>query len=67
MGCLLKANIARQATIGALMNTLMAGGSVRDHCLKIMGHISTTKVMGAKLEQDMKVDLILEFLPNSFN
>ena len=28
---------ARQATIGALMNTRMTGGNVRDHCLKMMG------------------------------
>ena len=57
---------ARQAAIGALMNTRMTGGNVRDHCLKMMGHISTAEVMGAKLDQDMKIDLILESLPNSF-
>ena len=57
---------ARQAAIGALMNTRMTGGNVRDHCLKMMGHISTAKVMGAKLDQEMKIDLILESLPNSF-
>ena len=57
---------ARQASIGALMNTRMAGGNVWDHCLKMMGHISTVEVMGAKLDQEMKIDLILESLPNSF-
>ena len=57
---------ARQAAIGALMNTRMTGGNVRDHCLKMMGHISTTEVMGAKLDQEMNIDLILESLPNSF-
>ena len=57
---------ARQATIGALMNTCMTGGNVRDHCLKMMGHINTAEVMGAKLDQEMKIDLILESLPNSF-
>ena len=31
-----------------------------------MGHISTAEVMGAKLDQEMKIDLILESLPNSF-
>ena len=29
------------------MNTRMTGGNVRDHCLKMMGHISTTGVMGS--------------------
>ena len=57
---------ARQEAIGALMNTRMTGGNVRDHCLKMMGHISTAEVMGAKLDQEMKIDLILESLPNSF-
>ena len=57
---------ARQAAIGALMNTRMTGGNVRDHCLKMMGHISTAEVMGAKLDQEMKIDLILESLPNRF-
>ena len=32
----------------------------------MMGHISTAEVMGAKLDQEMKIDLILESLPNSF-
>ena len=32
----------------------------------MMGHISTTEVMGAKLDQEMQIDLILESLPNSF-
>ena len=38
---------------------------MRDHCLKMMGHISTAKVMGAKLDQEMNIDMILESLPNS--
>ena len=38
---------ARQATIRALMNTRMTGGNVREHCLKMIGHISTAKVMGS--------------------
>ena len=60
-------NFARQATIGTLTNTRMNRESVRDHCLKMMGHISTTKMMVAKLEQEMNVDLILKSLPNSFS
>ena len=55
-----------QEAIGALMNTPMTRGNVRDHCLKMMGHISTAEVMGAKLDQEMKIDMILESLPNSF-
>lgn len=49
------------------MNTYRIGGSVRDHCLKMSTHIGITEVMGAKLEQEMKVDIILESLPDSFS
>ncbi|XP_048326738.1 uncharacterized protein LOC125421568 [Ziziphus jujuba] len=59
---------ARQAAIWALMNTRMTGGSVRDHFLKMMvAHISTTEVMGAKIKQEMKIDMILESLPDRFS
>nr|XP_048324725.1 uncharacterized protein LOC125421049 [Ziziphus jujuba var. spinosa] len=58
---------ARQEAIEALMNTCMTGGSVRDHCLKMMAHNSTAEMMGAKLEQEMKIDMILESLSDSFS
>ena len=58
---------SRQAAIRALMNTRMTGGSVRDHCLAMMSHISRAEVMGATLEEEMKIDIILESLPDSFN
>ena len=32
----------------------------------MMGHISTARVMGAKQDQEMKIDMILESLPNNF-
>ena len=35
------------------MNTRMTGGSVRDHCLAMMSHISRAEVMGATLEEEM--------------
>nr|XP_048321707.1 uncharacterized protein LOC125419547 [Ziziphus jujuba var. spinosa] len=49
------------------MNTRMTGGSVWDDCLKMMAHISIAKVIGAKLKQEMKIDMILESLPDSFS
>ena len=36
---------ARQATIKTLLNTHMTGRNVRNHCLKMMRHISTVEVM----------------------
>ena len=58
---------SRQAAIRALMNTRMTRGSVRNHCLAMMSHISRAEVMGATLEEEMKIDIILESLPDSFN
>ena len=60
-------NTTRQVTIRALMSSRMIGGSVRDHCLKMIRHIITAEVMGAKLEQKMMVDMILESFPYSFS
>nr|XP_048332846.1 uncharacterized protein LOC125423232 [Ziziphus jujuba var. spinosa] len=57
----------RQAAIEASMNTRMTGESVWDHCLKMMAHISIVEVIGATLEQEMKIDMILESLPNRFS
>ena len=58
---------SRQAAIRALMNTRMTGGSVRDHCLAMMSYINRAEVMGATLEEKIKIDIIFESLPDSFN
>ena len=49
----------RQAVITDLINTRMTGGRVKDHCLVMISHISREEVMGAKLQKEMKIDLIL--------
>ena len=60
-------SVARQAAIRTLMNIRMTRGSIRDHCLAMISHISRAKVMGAILEEEMKIDIILESLSKSFN
>ena len=40
----------RQSAMRALMTTRMTGGSVRDHCLKMMSHLTQGEIMGTKLE-----------------
>ena len=57
----------RQAAITDLINTRMTGGRVKDHCLAMISHISRAEVMGAKLQKEMKIDLILQSLPKHFN
>ena len=57
----------RQDAIIDLINTRMTGGRVKDHCLTMISHISRAEVMGAKLQKEMKIDLILQSLPKHFN
>ena len=57
----------RQAAITDLINTRMTGGCVKDHCLAMISHINRAEVMGAKLQKEMKIDLILQSLPKHFN
>ena len=48
-------------------NTRMTGGRVKDHCLAMISYISRAEVMGAKLQKEMKIELILQSLPKHFN
>ena len=57
----------RQAAIIDLINTRMTSGCVKDHYLAMISHISRAEVMGAKLQKEMKIDLILQSLPKHFN
>ena len=40
---------------------------MKDHCLAMISDISRAEVMGAKLQKEMKIDLILQSLPKHFN
>ena len=57
----------RQAVITDLINTSMTNRRVKDYCLAMISHISRAKVMGAKLQREMKIDLILQSLPKHLN
>ena len=57
----------RLVAITDLINTRMIGRHVKDHYLAMISHISWAEVMGAKLQKDMKIDLILQSLPIQFN
>ena len=57
----------RQAAITDLINTCITGGRVKDHYLAMISHISRAEVMEAKLQKEMKIDLILQSLPKHFN
>ncbi|KAH0632426.1 hypothetical protein KY290_038211 [Solanum tuberosum] len=50
-----------------LMNTKMVEGTpVRDHVLKMIGLLNELEVLGAEIDNDSQVEMILQSLPDSF-
>ena len=57
----------RQVAMKALLNTKMAEGTpVRDHVLKMIVHLNELEILGAKIDDESQVDIVLMFLPESF-
>ncbi|XP_022897492.1 uncharacterized protein LOC111411166 [Olea europaea var. sylvestris] len=55
---------ARQASIRAIMNTRMkSGASVRDHMLTMIGHFNAAEVLGADIDSETQIEMVLETLP----
>ncbi|KAL4599345.1 hypothetical protein ACB092_11G120000 [Castanea dentata] len=58
---------ARQETMRQIYNTKMAAGSsVREHCLRMIANLNTLEVLGADIDGESQVDMILQSLPESF-
>nr|XP_023920003.1 uncharacterized protein LOC112031546 [Quercus suber] len=58
---------ARQDTMRLLLNTKMAQGTlIREHCLKMISYLNTLEVLGANIDGESQVDMILQSLPKSF-
>ena len=57
----------RQDNIRLLLNTKMAQGTQgREHCLKMISYLNTLEVLGADIDGESQVDMILQSLPKSF-
>ena len=51
----------------ALLNTKMAEGtSVQEHVLKMIAHLNELEILGAKIDGETQVDIVLMSLPESF-
>ena len=51
---------ARQEIMRQIYNTKMAeGNSVREHCLTMISNLNTLKVLGADIDGESQVDMIL--------
>ena len=58
---------ARQETMRQIYNTKMAKGiSVREHCLRMISHLNTPEVLGADIDGESQVNMILQSLLESF-
>ena len=59
---------ARQDVMRNLLNTKMAEGTpVREHTLKMIGFLNELEILGAEIDADSQIDIILQSLPDSFN
>ena len=58
---------AKQETMRQIYNTEMAEGtSVREHCLVLISNLNTLEVLGANIDGESQVDMILHSLLKSF-
>ena len=58
---------ARQEAMSQIYNTKMAeGSSVREHCLTMISNLNTLEVLGADIDGESQMDMILQSLPESF-
>ncbi|KAH9752611.1 hypothetical protein KPL71_014762 [Citrus sinensis] len=58
---------ARQAALKGIMNCKMGKGTrVRDHVLKIMDYLNEAEIQGAQIDDNSKIDMVLESLPKKF-
>ena len=58
---------ARQEIMRQIYNTKMSkGSSVREHCLTMIFNLNTLEVLGADIDGESQVDIMLQSLPESF-
>nr|XP_016459490.1 PREDICTED: uncharacterized protein LOC107783044 [Nicotiana tabacum] len=59
--------VAKQTSVKALLNTKMVeGSSVKDHVLKMMSLLNELEVLGAVIDKESQVEMVLQTLPDSF-
>ena len=57
----------RQVAMRALLNTKMTEGTlVRDHVLKMVTHLNELEILGAEIDSESQVDIVIMSLPESF-
>ena len=60
-------HLARQYIMRLILNTKMAQEtSIRKHCLKMISYLNTLEVLGADIDGESQMDMILQSLLKSF-
>ncbi|XP_047263820.1 uncharacterized protein LOC107861412 [Capsicum annuum] len=58
---------AKQTAMKALLTTkIIEGTSVREHVLKMMSLLNELEILGAVIDKESQVEMVLQTLPNSF-
>ena len=66
--CRDQSRAGRQEAMRALLNTKMSEGTpVQDHFLKMIAHLNELEILGAEIDGETQVDIVLMSLSASFN
>ena len=58
---------AKQAALKGIMNSKMGKGArVRYHILKMIDYLKEAEIQGAQIDDNSKIDMVLESLPETF-
>lgn len=58
---------ARQAALKGIMNSKIGKGTrVHDHVLKMIDYLNEAEIQGAQIDDNSKIDMVLESLPKTF-
>ncbi|XP_049410489.1 uncharacterized protein LOC125873645 [Solanum stenotomum] len=59
--------VAKQTAMKSLLTTKMVEGSfVREHVLKLMSYLNELEILGAEIDKESQVEMILQTLPDRF-
>lgn len=64
---ILKAMFGEQNRAVKVDMMMIEGTPMRENCLSMIVILNTLKFLGAKIDGKSQVDMVLQFLPNSFN
>ena len=56
----------RQVAMKALNTKMVEGTPVQDHVLKMISHLNELEILGAEIDGESQVDIVLRSLPESY-